>query len=84
MAARKFAISVPEQVMGEVDEAAAERGWTRSRFISHVLRIAARAQSDAAITRKVNALFADPELAREQRETAEAFAKVRTSAGTKW
>jgi len=84
MAARKFAISIPAEVMSAVDEAAGKRGWTRSRFISYVLRVAARAQSDAAIRRQIDAVFADPELAAEQRETAAAFGRAASAAGTRW
>ena len=43
MPVRKFAISVPVEVMVEVDQAAQRRGVTRSRFIAEVLgRVAHR------------------------------------------
>ncbi len=84
MAARKFAISVPEEVMREVDRAARGLGVTRSRFISGVLRRVARARSDSEITRRVDELFADPEIAREQSETARALRSRASRAGTEW
>lgn len=79
MGARKFAISIPEEVMEQIDEAAARRGITRSRFISDVLRTAARARTDAEITRRLDEVFSDPEVAREQRRTSRAFLAARAA-----
>ena len=84
MAARKFAISVPEDVMRQVDRAAKRRRMTRSGFISRVLARVARARTDAEISERVNAFFSDPEVAREQRETARAFRRAAPTAGAEW
>lgn len=84
MTVTKFAISVPEEVMKEVDRAAAARGVTRSRFISDVLRKAARARTDAEITRQLDELFSDESLAAEQREAAEAFGDAGSDVGPEW
>ena len=84
MPARKFAISVPESVMRHVDRAARRRGMTRSGFVSHVLARVAEARTDAEISRRVDALFADPEVAREQRKTARAFRRRAPARGTEW
>ena len=84
MAARKFAISIPEDVMGHVDRAAKSRGMTRSRFISHVLAQVASARTDAEISRRVDALFSDQEVANEQAETVRAFRASAPRAGTEW
>ena len=54
MPVKKIAISVPPDVIRQVDLAARERGVTRSRFITDVLRRVARARSDAEIKRRVN------------------------------
>jgi hypothetical protein len=84
VAARKFAISVPENVMRQVDRAAKRRRMTRSGFISRVLASVARAQTDAEISRKVDELFSDPEVAREQVETARTFRRSAPTAGAGW
>lgn len=84
MPVTKFAISVPEDVMRRVDRAAARRGITRSRFISTILALAADTQRDAEIRERVDALFADPEIAREQSRAARRFARARTDAGWEW
>lgn len=60
MAVRKIAISVPEHVLAQVDAAAAERGENRSRFITQVLVLLAQARTDREISRRVNAVFAEP------------------------
>ena len=77
MAVHKFAISVPEEVMEQIDEAAERRGVTRSRFITDVLRKVARARTDAEITRRLDEVFAAPHVAAEQRRTSRAFLAAR-------
>lgn len=84
MPARKFAISIPEDVMKQVDRAAASRGVTRSRFIAEVLRRAAQARSDAEITRQLDRVFADTAMSREQRRRARALQSAKPRAGTEW
>jgi hypothetical protein len=84
VAVKKFAISVPEDVMRQVDRAAARRGTTRSGFIADVLARVARARTDADISRRVDALLSDPGVAREQAATARAFRRAAPSAGTEW
>ncbi len=84
MVARKFSISVPESVMRHVDRAARRRGMTRSGFVSHVLARVAEALADAEISRRVDTLFADPEIAREQRRTARTLRRRAPAAGIGW
>ena len=84
MAAKKIAISVPEEIIAEVDRAAADAGTTRSGFITSVLRRIASARSDAEITRRVNAFFTDPEMLEEQARTTRAYEELSASAGTEW
>lgn len=84
MAAKKFAISIPEDVMKQVDRAASLRGVTRSRFIASVLRRAALARTDAEITRRMNDVFADERVADEQRRTSEELGAAAWPPGEKW
>ena len=76
MAHRKTAIAVPEEILEEVDRAARERGESRSRFISRVLRLAVRARRDAEVTRRLDALFADASVQEEQRRDAHQLAEL--------
>ncbi len=76
MAYRKTAIAVPEDVLEEVDRAARERGESRSRFISRVLRLAVRARRDAEVTWRLDALFADGSVREAQRRDAHELAEL--------
>jgi metal-responsive CopG/Arc/MetJ family transcriptional regulator len=84
MAVRKIAISVPEEVLRQVDRAAKARHMTRSRFISRALARIASARRDAEITRRIDEILSEPEVAREQVETARAFQRARSARGTEW
>lgn len=50
----------------ELDRMARMRRESRNRFITHVLEEAVRARRDAEVTRRLDELFADPDLRREQ------------------
>jgi hypothetical protein len=80
MALHKTAIAIPDQLLSDVDRAAQSRGETRNRFITRVLQEAVRARRDAEVTRRLNSLFADPELAGAQVRTAGDL----DTAGTDW
>jgi metal-responsive CopG/Arc/MetJ family transcriptional regulator len=84
MLTKKFAISIPVSVMQQVDLAARRQGFTRSRFIANVLRRVADARRDAEITRRINELFADPDLETEQKQTAREFNSSAAAVGTEW
>ena len=70
MPLRKTAIALPDDLLSAVDRAADARGESRNRFVTRVLQEAVRARRDADVTRRLNALFADPEVAQEQARTA--------------
>ena len=80
MATAKIAISLPEDVLAEIDRAARERCESRSGFISSVLREALRARRGSDITRHLNALFADEAVAEEQRR----LTREMDAAGADW
>ena len=84
MPTKKIAISVPEDVIAEVDRAAADAGTTRSGFITSVLRRIARARSNAEMTRRINAVFAESDIMKEQAQTTRAYEKLSSSVGTEW
>lgn len=80
MALRKTAIAIPDHLLSDVDRAAQSRGESRNRFITRVLQEAVRARRDAEVTRRLNELFADADLARGQARTAHEL----DAAGTDW
>jgi metal-responsive CopG/Arc/MetJ family transcriptional regulator len=77
---RKTAIAVPEEVLAAVDRAARARGESRSKYVTRVLRAAVRARRDAEITRRLNELFEQEEVAAAQHRGARALDR----AGTRW
>ena len=76
MAYRKTAIAVPEELLETVDQAAKERGESRSRFVCRVLELAVRARRDAEVTRRLDALFAEDSLRESQRREASDLEKL--------
>ncbi len=80
MATAKIAISLPAEVLHDVDRAARERGESRSGFIRGLIHAATRARRDADISRRVDAAFAEPGVAQEQRRVAWEM----EAAGTDW
>jgi hypothetical protein len=80
MPLRKTAIAIPDDLLLAVDRAAQSRGESRNRFVTRVLQEAVHARRDAEVTRRLNELFADPDLAREQARTAGELDAV----GTDW
>ena len=80
MPLRKTAIAIPENLLSAVDHAAQSRGESRNRFVTRVLQEAVHARRDAEVTKRLNDLFSDVELAREQAQGASEL----DAAGTDW
>jgi hypothetical protein len=70
MPLRKTAIAVPADLLAAVDRAARARGESRNRFLTRVLEQAVRARRDVEITRRLDELFATPEVAQQQSRDA--------------
>ncbi len=73
MTVRKIAISVPEEVLIEVDRLAKKSKTTRSSLITQVLKEVSHASNQAEIAERINHLFNDEEIIEEQRSTAQLF-----------
>ena len=73
MAVRKIAISVPENVLRQVDRMAKKSKMTRSGLITHLLKEVSHAASQADIVSKINQLFDDNNIIEEQASTANFF-----------
>jgi hypothetical protein len=80
MALRKVTIAVPDDLLSAVEGAARARGESRSQFVTRVLQEAVDARRDADVTKRLNQLFADFDLAREQARGAAELDGV----GTDW
>jgi len=85
MPLRKTTIAIPEDLLSAVDRAAQARGESRNRFVTRVLQEAVRARRDADVTHRLNRLFADGELAREQAHVASEWDAIETDwSGERW
>jgi hypothetical protein len=85
MPLRKTAIAIPADLLSAVDRAARSRGESRNRFVIRVLQEAVHARRDAEVTRRLNELFADGELAQEQARSASELDAVGTDwSGERW
>ena len=73
---RKTAISVPERLLAQVDAAAKVRGESRSKFIQRLLMEAVRSRRDADVRRRIDALFSEEPVRREQLRGAREFERV--------
>jgi metal-responsive CopG/Arc/MetJ family transcriptional regulator len=70
MPLHKTAIAIPDDLLSAVDRAAQSRGESRNRFVTRVLQEAVRARRDAEVTARLNALFANTEVAQAQAHSA--------------
>lgn len=73
MAVRKIAISLPEEVLHQVDKLAKRNHETRSGCIARVLSVVSHASTQAEITERINLLFSEPDLLKEQAADAETY-----------
>lgn len=80
MPLKKTAVALPEDLLESIDVAARAEGESRNRYIIRALKRDLRARRGEEITRKYNEIFSDPEVAEEQRRTAEEWNAI----GTVW
>ena len=84
MAVKKIAISVPNEVLIQVDRLAKKAKSTRSGYITQVLRQISHASTQAEVTHQINELFSDVALVEEQSETAHIFWKAAEPSTPDW
>ena len=72
----RVVVSLPQAVVNAVNELAEQRGESRSHFIASLLARIVSAKRDREIRAEIDALFADPTVCAEQKDTAEAFLSV--------
>lgn len=79
MTVRKIAISVPEEILREIDAIARKSKTTRSGLISQVLSEVTHARNRSEVTARINQLFGDPEIQAEQATDAGIFLQAADS-----
>ena len=67
----KTSLAIDEDLLAAIDLAARERGESRNRFVIMILREAVRARRDREITKRLDRLFANESLQKEQLQEAE-------------
>ena len=73
MNTQKVAITVPKDLIIIVDEISREKGISRSRFISGVLREKVMDEKEQKLRDAYNKVFSDDSIRKEQLETCEWF-----------
>jgi metal-responsive CopG/Arc/MetJ family transcriptional regulator len=84
MGVKKIAISVPAEVLKNVDRLARQSKTTRSGLISRVLREVSHAHHQHEITESINRLFEDPESGAEQLKTANFYLRAAEGDDSEW
>jgi metal-responsive CopG/Arc/MetJ family transcriptional regulator len=82
MAVKKIAISVPEEVIRQVDRLAKRTHTTRSGLISQILKEVSHAQTQADLTVQINRVFDDFSVREEQSSTSKTFLRAAESDGS--
>ena len=70
MANVKTAISIPAELFKQVERYSKKKKIPRSRVFADAVRKLLRDQSDKEITRRLNEVYSDPEVQKEQAEWA--------------
>ena len=84
MNTQKVAITVPKDLITVVDEISRQRGISRSKFISNVLRERIENEKDRQLKEAYNRVFTDDSIKKEQVETAEWFEGTGNKEGQGW
>lgn len=66
----KIAISMPEELLKEVDAVRKEEDVSRSGYITRLVGKAVRAEKKEKLKAAYDRVFSDPEIVKEQKETA--------------
>ena len=80
MRLRKIEIAIPNNLLLEVDRVAQMRGESRDRFITRILQEYVHARRDLEVTRRLDEVFAEPDVVRQQIRGATELDAV----GTDW
>ncbi len=84
MNTQKVAITVPKDLITIVDEISRQKGISRSKFISIVLRERIKKEKERQLKEDYNRVFEDDSMKKEQLETAEWFEGTGNKEGQGW
>ncbi len=66
----KIAISIPQDILKTVDKLSKEKNVSRSAYISNVLQLVSTKSKESEILNRINLLFSDPKIQKEQKKTS--------------
>lgn len=84
MTTMKVAISMPEELVREVDMVSKEKNLSRSGYITGLVKCAVRAERREKIKASYDKVFSDPEIITEQNEISLAYDRSGSDKGQEW
>jgi metal-responsive CopG/Arc/MetJ family transcriptional regulator len=84
MSTQKVAITLPEELMKDIDLISKTKGLSRSRYIASALSLKVADEKRRLITEAYDNIFSDKKILEEQTNTAKWFEGVGTEGGQEW
>ena len=84
MNTQKVAITIPTDLVSMIDDISKQKGMSRSKYISTVLREKAITEKEKRIKDTYNRVFSDESIQKEQLETASWFEGAGSKKGQEW
>ena len=84
MNTKKVAITIPTQLVTMIDDISRQKGMSRSKFISTVLRENVLIEKEKQIKDAYNRVFSDEAIRKEQLETASWLEGAGNGEGQEW
>ena len=84
MNTQKVAITMPTDLLTTIDDVSKQKGMSRSRYISTILREKVLDEKEKQIKSSYNRVFSDELILKEQLETASWLEGTGSKAGQEW
>lgn len=84
MNTQKVAITVPRDLIMIIDTISKEKGVSRSKFITSIIKEKILSEKKHKIKKAYNAIFSDKSIREEQKKTAGWFDGAGTESGQEW
>jgi hypothetical protein len=84
MNTQKVAITMPIDLLTTIDNISKQKGISRSRYISNILRKTVLAEKERQVKASYNRVFSDELILREQLETASWLEGAGSKEGQEW
>ncbi len=84
MSTQKVAITMPTELVAIIDDISRQKGMSRSRFISNILKDTILNEQEKQMKAAYNRVFSDALILKEQLETASWFEGTGNKKGQEW